>query len=176
MRYFVGYLVEGEAAQYYEKITADLAGRFGVKNLAERIMPHLTLKAPFESQDILPLERTLESIARSMEIVPFEIDGFGHFENNETVYLSVTPNQALEARATEAADLIAAFGDNRQEIPRPFRPHISIAKYLKQDSFTPIWGYLSKLARPHFLLNFDAIMLAEHENGLWRTRRVFRKE
>lgn len=39
-RYFVGYLIQGEAAEYQQGIMRDLVARFRVNNILEKIPPY----------------------------------------------------------------------------------------------------------------------------------------
>ena len=73
MSYFIGYLGTGEVDKYYRSITKDLAGRFGVKNLAENVPAHLTLKYPFESNGITTVENTISLFLKDKKSISFSI-------------------------------------------------------------------------------------------------------
>lgn len=63
-------------------------------------MPHITLFGPYNTDDGHQAEATVRKVGRHFDLVPFRLDGFGHFGRN-VVYIDVVPSQSLcELRRT----------------------------------------------------------------------------
>lgn len=174
MRYCAGYLIEGEAGEYYKKITADISSRFGIKNLSEYISLHLTLKAPFETTDITLFEKALEEISIKESTVPFAIHGFERFgPQSRTVFLSVEKNFSLQEKAEKLVQALAAFGNYQKPIPLPLILHASIARYLTPEESQKVWDYIVSLPVPHFDLQFNNLTLFSFQNNFWKIEKTF---
>ncbi len=175
MIYFVGYLIEGEAAKYYQQITTDLAARFGIANLSLRIPPHFTFKPPFESDNINPFKKTLGDIASSQTSLPIDIDGFDRYGlDSKTIYLNVRKDDGLNNKILKIIDQIKDFGEKKKPLPDNFRLHASIARHLTSEQSAAIWNYLQTLPPPHFELNFDNLTLFRLADKIWQTEKTWR--
>lgn len=178
-RYFVGHKVSGEAADYYYQVTGELAQKFGIKDLGERVAPHLTLKPPFESARIAEFERMLSGIASSHKPIAYVVEGFDVFEKegkDSTIFLAVAENSGLQSAAQDIAKSIADFGDDREMmhvLPAKIRLHISIARYLSQAELSEIMEYLRSRPTPRFDATFDNLTLFKYRPGGWDTIKVF---
>ncbi|MDP2704806.1 MAG: 2'-5' RNA ligase family protein [Patescibacteria group bacterium] len=174
MRYFIGYLIEGEAGEYYKKITADLSERFGIKNLSEYIPLHLTLKAPFETGDISVIEKVLEDTAVKEETSPLVIDGFERFgSQSRTIFLGIKDNVRVQEKAEKLLHLLSGFGNYQKPIPLPLKLHASIARYLSPEQSQNVWDYVSSLPAPHFDLQFNNLTLFVHQDNHWEIQKTF---
>lgn len=174
MKYYVGYLVKGEVADYYREITSDLSKRFGIKNLSDTKPPHLTFKAPFETENIEIFEKEIKRVASQYKVSKFFIEGFGRFESmDKTIYLAIKPDSELNKKANGIIKTIAYFGENRKSIPQPFHPHISVARFLDPEMFQKIWNYVSTLPIPRFETVFDGLTLFVDQNNHWEVKSTF---
>lgn len=175
MKYFAGYLIEGEAGGYYKKVTADLSSHFGIKDLSKHIPPHLTLKPPFETEDITPFEKIIEGLVEKEEVLPFSIDEYGRFNlESETIFLSVQQQQNLQEKAEKILSTLADFGNNQKPVHLPLKLHASIARHLTPHKSQEIWEYVSSLPVPHFDLQFDNLTLFVFQNDNWEVRKIYR--
>lgn len=160
MRYFIGYVATGEIETYYNALTADLHERFGVQDLSKRVPPHITLKPPFDADDISPMEEQVESFLKGKKAMPFRVEGFDAFwENRETIFLAVHADATLDMFLKEC----------RTEFH-----HMSVARHLNGDSFEEVWGYVASLPNPRFEAWFDNLTLFVLENEKWEVKRTFR--
>lgn len=171
MKYFVGHLINGEAAEYYREITADLASRFGIKNLAEKLPPHLTLRAPFESDDIVQFERRVRRLAGQEKPMRFSIDGFGNF-GDKTVFLSVK-GAGIKEKLEKIAKTLTDFDGGQKPMPTPLFSHISIARFLKPQEYGKIIEYLSRLPVPNFNLDFDNLTIFIRKENRWNIFKTY---
>lgn len=167
-RYFVGNLIQGEVAEYYRAFTADLTKRFKVPNLSEKIPAHFTLKPPFETDDVTPFAAEVKDVAASCAPIPFYVKGFGGF-GSHTIYLSILPHPEFQETAERIVDALNNFGENKRMLPRPFHPHLSLARayYSNQQIINAIWDYVQTLPSPTFELIFDNLTLFEYVDHRW---------
>lgn len=175
-RYFIGYLIEGDAARYYKELTTDLSARFGIKNLSLRTPPHFTLVSPFETTDIAPAVALLEDIAQKEHPTPFALDGFDFFQREGgggVVYLTVSLNEKLQ----EQAERIIVNLSDIQGSRRPAQPlvlHASVARFLSPEEIRKVEAYLMVRAKPYFPLVFSNLALFQYGDDGWRVERTFR--
>lgn len=177
MKYFAGYLIEGEAAEYYQKITFHLSHRFGIKNLSEYVSLHLTLKPPFETEDIVPFEKLLEETAIKEETIPFAIQGFERFGlSSRTIFLDIEKNPSLQEKCEKILHTLADFGDNKRAEPLPLKLHASVARHLTPEESQKVWDYVSSLPAPHFDLQFNNLTLFIFKNNCWEIQKIYHFE
>lgn len=174
MRHFIGYLGKGEVEKYYNAISTELHEKFGISNLSLRVPPHLTLKYPFGADDTSDIENRIKEFLINKPAIQFFIEGFGRFDdNNETIFLSPTRTDALDAFVE---DCIVSLGDMNEEKkfdPKKFRVHMSIARHLNDDLSQEIWNYVIALPKPCFEMVFGNLTLFVLENNKWRVKRSF---
>ena len=174
MRYYVGLLIKGEPAEYYKKITTDLAKRFDIKNLSDTKPPHLTLKAPFESESIEIFEKEIGELASKQKVSQLFIEGFGRFDlESKTVFLAVKPDPELQIKVNGMVRALVHFGENRKFVPEPLYSHISIARYLDVELSQKIWDHVATLPVPRFEVAFDSLTLFVSQDNRWEIKSIF---
>lgn len=142
--FFIAIVPPKEIADAVTAIKQDFADRFESRK-SLRVMPHITLKAPFkvfenEADSVLKWFADLE-----MDTAPFEIalDGFGAFDNNENPVIFVKPgiSAGLTGVQKELADkLSAGFPKAMASADRHFHPHMTVAyRDLKREQFEKAW-------------------------------------
>jgi 2'-5' RNA ligase len=89
-----GIILEDECHNYSRKLELELCEKFGFC-CGLKQSPHITIKAPFEAEQLNPFVDYLEKLAK--ETSPFEIklEGFNYFGNN-VIFLDVKENQHLK--------------------------------------------------------------------------------
>lgn len=174
-RYLVAYPIPSPAKERHMEIVKEVAGRFGIKPEYEKIVPHLTLKSPFDEIDpdrIEQLHETLENFARQQKPVSIELTGFGHFRR-DVVYVNVL---ASEEAQLAVAELTARLRSLKW---LPFRAldlhktlHATIARQEITDVFDEMWeainSYTFDIAVP-----FDRIALFSWNGYPWRLVRDY---
>lgn len=167
MRYFIGCLIEKEPAWYYDAITADLARNFDITNLSETTPPHITIKPPFETEDLSAIETTLEQLADSIGKMHMRINGFGKFdETGKTIFLSVEMDPDDLQKIEIMIGSLEPLG-NGKTLPRPFHPHIAVARHLEPAQSKNAWNYLQNLPAPRFETNFSNLTLFRFDKPEW---------
>src|SRR4051812_20884049 len=95
MRYFIGNLIRGEAAEYYKATCSDLSARFGVDDVSAIVPPHITVKSAFDRPNI---EAVDDVIALSTEVppMPLSLSIWNHF-TTRTIFLDA-PAPSVEIK------------------------------------------------------------------------------
>lgn len=173
MKYFVAHLLTGDAKTYHERLTRDIAYRYGVYPLHERVVPHFTVKAPFECDEegIQEVERVLRSFAHNESSAPYTIRGFGKF-GFRTAYLDVH-------RSPEAISLvrraIRTVNDNVSWVPRsPLegnKLHASVARFMTRKQSRRVGRYLAT-QKAFFRQTLDNIAILRKEGRTWDVETV----
>lgn len=160
MEYFVGYLIENEASEYYKQVTSDIAQRFGIINLSLSIPAHLTLKIPNEISDLQDFEKYVSDIASKTAVSQLYMDGFEKFDGKKsnTIYLSVSAKDGMQ-NIENAVDALENYKENIKNIERPLKLHSSIARFLDTEQCVEIWNYIETLPKPNFTLEFNNITI-----------------
>ncbi len=173
MRYFIGFLIEGEAGTWHEALTRDISERFGTRKLHERVVPHITLYRPFDADDIAPVKTLLQSWTKQ-EHAPgtITLSGFGHF-TDRVVYASVT----LEAKAQQ--NILALRREIMTLLPKEdfpnWVPHATLAdEYETPEIITEVWEYVQTLPKPEFTVPFNNVTLFRNRaGGGWDVDEIF---
>ena len=147
-RYFVGIAAEGEATAYYEEICRMLAARFGVRNLAEYIPPHITLIPPFDAKE-------KPAAPRFSREYSFRVSGFGRFGARVCFMRVFLP----EEMRRECADIAGG---------RNIKPHISVARFMDERTGGRVWRHLSRLSVHDYECRTSGASVFVFENGRWR--------
>ena len=166
---------EKEVNEYYLKVTTELAEKFGAKNLGKRVVPHLTLKPPFETKNIEEFERIIFNLAKKQKVSSFILDEFGIFPGNHgvTVFLKVKDNQEIQKQAESIVKSVRDFGENKNDLPEQLKLHLSIARYLKPEKQKEVWQYLHGQPIPKFKCLFNNLTIFENWQEGWKIHRTF---
>jgi 2'-5' RNA ligase len=187
MKYFIGYVIEGEAEEYYKNICKELARNFGIKDLSLRLPPHLTFVPPFEIEDNKNQVReriiqALKMIADEQKIINFNMKGFGRFgHGSRTIFLSFEASEEVNNVIQEINQKIKDLVKQKiisvfelKLLSKNIHLHTSIARFLTPNLSNKIWNYLKELHEPRFKLKFDNLTLFELKESGWISIEVFR--
>ncbi len=143
-------LLDNESHNYARKLELELCKNFGLC-WGLKQSPHITIKAPFETEELDPFIEYLEDLAK--EIVPFEIElaGFNYFEP-KTIFLDVKENPKLkELHSHILKDMKEKFGIEPNEFEgENVKFHSTIAlEDVTEEKFKKAKEYLKKYT-PNF--------------------------
>lgn len=175
MRYFIGNMIRGEAAEYFKATCDDLSTRFGVEDVSAIVAPHITVKAPFERNETVMLDDVISMVAEAPTI-PLSISKWNHF-GTRTIFLdAVQPPMQLKEYMKSVLSKLRAMGINLNS--QEFDPHIhmSLARFLKPDQFERIWKYLESMPAPRFDIIFDNLTIFQKEkieDKAWKVLKIF---
>ena len=150
-----------EIAKYYES------------NRALRVMPHITLKAPFklESEKHILLLEWFRHIPVPVSSFNIELNGFGAFDNskNPVIYVKPVNNDLLSKLQNEIiTDFEKAFPEaGISYIERNFKPHMTIAyRDLQYSMFAKAWpNFKDREYNTEFMA--ESICLLQHDGRQW---------
>jgi 2'-5' RNA ligase len=165
MRYFAGFVIEGEAAQWHNALVQEIATRFNLPDLSQRIPPHITLYFTPELKDPTALKTYLREWASHQGPLTFHMKGFGTFAH-KSVFASVEADGATGESVAEARHTLRTLEPD--SVPHnyfPWQPHASLARNLDPEKFEQIWHYLSTQPPYAFPLTFDKLTLLRLEGG-----------
>lgn len=176
MRYIIAHLIEGEAKQRHEALTAELAERFNIFPLHERIPPHLTLKRWWHSEDVKieDVYKVLDGFVATQSASSYKLSGFGSFRD-DVIYVDVQPSADMNK---SAQDLIKALHDvpnltfDEYDNGSDFHATVALGA-LKTFEFQPIWDYLQTIEQPDFTMSFDNIATLKRGDDVWEVDRVW---
>lgn len=171
-RYFIAVIPPDDICRDVTAFKEDMALHYNSKK-ALRIMPHITLKAPFitatnRDAEVLDWFKNLP-----IKTLPFEIalDGFGAFDNSRNPVIFVKPllNPGLTALQNE---VISGFTQHFTEIPvhfneQDYHPHMTIAyRDLAYAGFKKAWA---AYAEKTYLATFttSCFFLLKHNGLCW---------
>ncbi len=175
MRYFIGNIIRGEAAEYFKATCAELASKFGVEDVSAIVSPHITVKAPFERNEIEMVDNVLALITDA-PVIPLSLHKWNHF-GTRTIFLdAVQPPIQLKDYIKSVLSKFRAMGINLNS--QEFDPHIhmSVARFLKPLQFDQVWKYLEAAPTPEFNIIFDNLTIFQKEkieDKAWKVLKTF---
>ncbi len=170
--YFIALLPPKNVSEQITALKQEIAQHYK-STRALRVMPHITLKAPFKLNNdkhsqVLEWFRDI-----SITVPPFniELNGFGAFDNNRSPVIYVKPIVSGELVKLQE-DVIKCFeaefpGCGISFIERNFKPHMTIAyRDLQYSMFTKAWpNYKDRNYNAEFTVN--SICLLQHDGRQW---------
>lgn len=87
-------LLEDECHNYARKLELELCEKFGLC-WGLKQSPHITIKAPFQTDKLSPFVEYLESLAKEIRPFEVELEGFNYFDN-KVIFLDVKENSPLK--------------------------------------------------------------------------------
>ena len=168
MKYFVAHLLSGEARAYHERLTRELAFRYQIFPLHEKVTPHITVKPPFETDEegIAEVERVLRACAHNERAAPLSIKGFGHF-GFRTIYLDTQKNPEA---VSLVRSVVRALNENISWMPRFVHEgnklHASVARFMDRVQYRRVTRYLAK-ETPTFKVEFDNLAILRKNGKTW---------
>ncbi len=163
MRYFAGFLIEGEAATWHNTLVQDIAARFGTADHSKRLPPHITLYFTPELKDPTAFKACLAEWASQQEPFAFQMKGFGNVAN-KSIFSAVNTDESTASQVAEARHALRDIEpDSTPHNSFPWHPRASLARAIEPGQFQPILNYLSSLPTYDFPLVFDKLTLLHLE-------------
>lgn len=170
-RYVIVCLIKGSVLEFHEKIVSDVCSKFNVK--AQRLPAHFTIKAPFEIEDIKPVENTIEEFIKNNNKQKGTIEGFGHFRDS-VVFMKINMSK-------EGVKVHDDFIDRLKSIPnlewkanegteKVF--HCTVVSRIRDYKFKDIWEYANK-QNASFKIYFDNITILTWNRDKWVTYKEY---
>lgn len=172
MRYFIGYLLSGDAKRYHENLTEEIADKFGVPPLNRRIPPHITLKVPFETDRIEDVEEALKEYAQNHSIAPLTLSGFHHF-NQKVIFIDVSPSKQMLNDVRELMSVLQSISwmqFDRHDVQKKL--HATVAYPKNYFQFGKMWKFVGK-REAVFDVSFDNVAILKKEDRKWLVHKEY---
>ncbi|WP_010233695.1 2'-5' RNA ligase family protein [Clostridium arbusti] len=165
MRYVIVTTLNGESLKFHDEITTEVCNKFKVRRT--KLPGHITLKAPFHSENVDKLMDLLGSFARNNKKTPVYIDGYGSFRN-DVVFMKTTFSEEAKKVYTDLENLLKTQSwlpwSRNESGERVF--HTTIVSKRIKDKFEEIWNYVNK-NQCNFNIYFDNISVYVWEENTW---------
>lgn len=173
MKYLIAYLVKGKVERYQKNLMKNISNKFNVKNINKKIYPHVTLKSPFETDDISELNERLKNFVKINSSPEVYINGFGNFDNS-VLYLNVEfsekAKEFFRKMKSKLSDLDYINFDEYDELENNF--HSTVAIIRDRNKFDEIKQIL--LSRnPKYNLKLDNVSILKKETKRWKLHKMF---
>jgi len=178
MKCVIVYLIRGEVQAYQQDLINKLAEISGEEYVAKTnpIPQHITLKAPFDTEDLEKLERVVEEFAKTQKQGEIKIRGFNNFDRF-VAFLDTKFDDKSKAIQKGAITILAERMNLKlHEHDKSFKPHATVAYGNTKETFDTIWNYLEGLEKPKFDLKFDNITIMIKPEGSWKVHKVYEIE
>src|SRR6476469_4906537 len=176
--YFIAIIPPDEICQAVTIVKQDFADRFE-SSRALKIIPHITLKAPFKFpvEDHTALLRWFALTPASVHTFKQELKNFGCFANkrNPVIFIEPVMNESLAVLQKNVINhFIKAFGKNQvAQNEFKFNPHMTVAyRDLLFSQFKIAWEeYETKKFQTIFEVN--SFHLLQHDGKKWNSIKGF---
>jgi len=172
--YFIGHVIDGEAREYQRALIDELSRVFGIRNNNLRLEPHITIKAPFEFENIEEVENIIEEMIVELKSSEYKIEGFAHF-NKRVVFLKVFESQMmvdvtreLQKKLRSVKRITFSAHEGKENIDF----HATLC-YSDRFNFEKIFNFLSQKTKPSFKQRFNNITIFIKKGNRWEIYRRF---
>jgi 2'-5' RNA ligase len=170
MKYFIAYVIKGEAGDYHKQLSDGIARQFNFKPLSLKVPPHLTLKSPFITDiSIEEIESLIANFVTSIKAPKLLLESFGSFRD-EVIYIDVKPSPNAVAMINDFV------GELKNVTWLPFEKfetqeggahlHATLAYADTKENFKMINKYLADY-NPQFEVLLDNITILKREPEKW---------
>ena len=164
MKFFIGYLIEGEAAVWHNDLARDISEKFNIWNIADTRPPHITIFRPFETESIETILGLLEDWTAGHPLLgKLAISNFGNFDDKVVFADVAVDGDVMNAISDLRAGLHGVPGMPSENHPE-WRPHATLAYQVEPAKIKAIRDYVSKLDKPNFNLAFDNVTIFRSED------------
>lgn len=173
MRYFIAYLASKPLAEYHQTLVKELAEKFGLEISGGYFPTHITLKAPFDIDNVTAIKDELGNFASVHYAPSFTIQNFGHFDR-KVIFLNVSLNEILSTVTWDLQNMLMQTLNLSWGKHEPLMAsHVTVAKKIDTTKFDVIWNHLMQKDVPSFDLSFDNIALLRLEKDVWVVDSVY---
>ncbi len=176
MKYFIGYLIKGEAKQYQINLINELSKNFRINNLNKTIMPHLTLKyfaQDIDKKKLIELEKIISEFTKKVRKFNFSLTSFENFDK-EVIFMKTSGKglDRLYSKFFNFLDSIKWIEWLKFEREK-HKFHATIAIVKDDAKFIKIQKYLSNL-EPKYPLSFDNLAILKKLKNKWIVHKEFK--
>ncbi len=171
-KYFIAYVLEGEAKDWHYALAKQISERFGTAKIHEKFPPHVTICRPFSREDVGDVCEYIQEWQKTFSRTGiFVIKDFGYFDDR-VVFAKAEPD-AVVRREVDALRKILSPLLPPEDYP-VWNPHTTLANYLNSEQKQTIWAFVQTLPKPDFTVLFSNVALLELDEKS-QIYRIFKK-
>jgi len=163
MDYFIGYLIQGEVADWHIDVAKKISEKFKIWKLHEKLPPHITIFYPFSTGDIRSIKNILKNWVQKRKVTGnFTISDFDHFDDN-VVFAKVEIDDVVRKEVDHLRKTLKDIPEMPSDDFPIWHPHATLANRISPEEINKIWNYVQTLPKPSFLLPFDNVTIFRFE-------------
>ncbi len=176
-KYFIGYLINGNAKSYHNKLANDIANKFKIFKISDQVDPHITFKGftiLLNKLQLQELEVLLKKFCNKNNKTKIKLKGIGHFDN-KVIFIEVEPSKEMKLLYAEFVKEL----ENLRWVPwnqydkENIHFHATLAEKFEEDKFERIYKFASK-EKPDFDLELDNICILKKPKDKWILYKKFK--
>ena len=174
-RYFIAFALEGAAKAKVTRLRNEISKKFDL-HAALKTPPHITLKYPFDTDNIEPVIQALTTFTKNLKPFPFTLKNFNHFDDR-VWYVDVNANPKHRPLQNRIIKLVYKALSLPPEPHDQYRtPHVTLAyKDLTAEKFALVEKFLANKSI-NLKIRFNNISILKLVNNKWRIYRKFKME
>jgi 2'-5' RNA ligase len=175
MKYSIAYLIKGNVEEYQRKIMKEFSEIFDIRDLNNHIPPHITFKAPFETENVKELEELVANFCKNNKASKIKIGELGHFDNR-VIYLDTKfSSDARIVYNNFIKELEKIEWISWREHDKLGNFHATLTYCQNENEYNEFWEYFSKLKTASFDLKLDNLaILVKNDEGDWEVYKEFK--
>ena len=139
MKYFIGYLMQGEAAEWHLNTAKKISDEFNTWKIYEKIPPHITIFYPEGVEDITTIRNYIKNWRGKNKVTGnFYISDFDHFDD-KVVFAKIDADEAVIKEVNSLREGIRNISDIKNESYPNWHPHSTLANKLNPEKISEIW-------------------------------------
>lgn len=177
MRYFIGFLIKGEAKDFHCNLIKEIFEKFSIDPLVKiKLEPNITLKAPFEAteEQINEVVQIIENFCPTVRPIDLRLSNFGHFDT-DVIFADIEENAWLQLvfkEFSERLGKITWLTFEKFDLVKKF--HLTIVSgNLEENKFFQIWDFVST-KNISLETIFDGISIFIKTSGKWEIYKEFK--
>lgn len=171
-RFVIVNLLHGEPLKFHEKTVENVCNKFKIQR--QKLPGHITLKAPFETENIDEVEAVINEFVKNHTKAPIKLEGFNHFRDN-VIFMGISPSQgAIDLHKSLYGSLKTLdFLEWKTHEGEKITFHSTIVSRRISPKFKEIWDYVNR-----FDYSFDTYLdnitiMKWGENRRWNVYKTF---
>lgn len=150
--YLIEFRFQGKAKSKIKELILEIDRRCHIGNTKiKRPVPHITLVAPFNTNNERKLIQDFYNLCSKTELMKFNVKGFNTFEDNQVVYLDIKPSTKLDEFRWELSKKLQPYCNLKPiDYKRQYAFHSTIAMKLTPSKFKQVKEYIKRKHEPSF--------------------------
>ncbi|HEY4505325.1 MAG TPA: 2'-5' RNA ligase family protein [Candidatus Paceibacterota bacterium] len=166
MKYFIGYLIQGEAAKWHSSLAKSISEKFNTWKIYEKLPPHITIFYLSDIEDVEPTRSFLKNWISDKKVSGnFTISDFDRFDD-KVVFARTEPDSSVRTTAEELIRKIKEIPGMTQENFPFWHPHATLMNRVSEEEIKMIWDYVATVERPNFVIPFDNVTIFRFEGDM----------